>query len=43
MRYVYRQGYGLTTVKYVVLGGSYFVGVHIDAARRSDRYTALTL
>lgn len=42
MRHVYRQGYGLTTVKYVALGGSYFMAFMFMLLGMIV-YTALTL
>ena len=42
MRYVYRQSYALTSVKYVALGGSYFVAF-IFMLLGMIVYTALTL
>jgi hypothetical protein len=42
MRHVYRQSYALTAVKYVVLGGSYFVA-SIFMLMGMIVYTALTL
>jgi hypothetical protein len=42
MREVYRQGHGLTTVKYVVLGGSYFAAA-ILTVLGAVFFTAMTL